>query len=300
MQGYRLHNSVRNKKYPRVLYVVIGVLALLLLARVVPMLFTTLSAVALSPLHELQVWLREGQTAVPYWWRDRADLITQMQSYEQSLAEVQRSTISLQLLQRENQYLRSLLGNEPDERILAGVIAAPPSVPYDLLQLDRGSLHGVIVGAPVFIGPDSVLGLITTVTDTYSIAQPFSAPNFSTTVYLVNARTFATMEGLGGGVAQVRVPQGVKLLDGEIVRIPGIVAGQFGQISHVINEPNQPEQFGFVLPLAAIRSHLFVTIGTLPVSAPTEFDFANLLATSSPLYVPLLIPATTSSSTEIE
>jgi hypothetical protein len=259
---------------------------IVVIARIVPPLVTTVVATVLTPVHQLQVWLREGHGTLPYWWRDRAALVAEVQQLERALHEAERNAGTLGLLQLENRELRSLLGDAADTRILAGVITTEGALPYDILQLDRGAVDGIVVGAPVFVGAHAVLGLVTQVTATYSIVQPFSAPNFLTTVYLPATRSFATMEGVGGGVARVRVPQGVRLQVGDSVRVPGSMAGQYGQITHVVNEPNQPEQFGYVSPRRPLRSLAVVAVGVSPVVAPTTLDLEALLATSSPWYVP--------------
>ena len=299
MQGYRSHNWGRRKRQRRVWFAVVTVVLVVLVARALPPLVTTIVATVLTPIHQVQGWLREGQGEIPYWWRDRATLVTEIAELKQALREAERNAGTLGLLQRENTELRALLGDVEDTRILAGVIASETTLPYDLLQLDRGTQDGIVVGAPVFVGAHAVLGLVIMVTDQYSVVQPFSSPSFLTTVYLPGARTFATMEGMGAGVARVRVPQGVRLQVGDAVRVPGSTAGQYGQITYIVNEPNQPEQFGYVSPARALRSHAIVAVGATPVAAPTAIDLTTLVASSSPLYVPALAASATTTSTSI-
>ena len=72
---------------------------------------------------------------------------------------------------------------------------------------------------------------------------------------------FAPIEGVGGGIARVKLPQGVPIREGQLVILPGISTAIYGEIVSIQNEPTQPEQYGYVAPSQAINSLLYVTVG---------------------------------------
>jgi hypothetical protein len=164
-------------------------------------------------------------------------------------------------LWEENNRLRSLLTISTDERIAAAVIARPNELPYDLLQIDRGSDHGIEVGAPVFIGKDIVIGLVVHTAPTYSFVEMVTAPGFESSVFISGPNIVVTMEGRGGGVARVRVPQGIPLAIGDLVNLPSVDPGVFGRISYVENRPTQPEQYGYISPDIPLSGVYQVAVG---------------------------------------
>jgi len=141
------------------------------------------------------------------------------------------------------------------------VIARPDALPYDFLQIDRGSADGVEVGAPVFVGTDIVIGLVTHTAAQYSFVELFTTPGFEATIFLSGPDVVAKMSGMGGGVARVSLPQGISMQIGNLVHVPSVEPGVFGQIAYVENEPTQPEQFGYVTPQIALNSLYQVSVG---------------------------------------
>jgi len=71
----------------------------------------------------------------------------------------------------------------------------------------------------------------------------------------------ATMQGMGGGVARVRLPQGISIQVGNLVLVPSVEPGVFGRITYIENEPTQPEQYGYVTPNIALNSMYQVSVG---------------------------------------
>ena len=215
------------------------------------------------PIHATNVWLEESSSLVPSFIRDRQSLVKEIEDLNTKLVVASRSSVTQQRLLEENSKLRNLLGSSGESRIMAAVIARPDELPYDLLQIDRGIKHGVEVGAPVFVGRDVVIGLVVHVADDYSFVELFTTPEFEASVFISGPNVVATMEGRGGGVARVRVPQGVPITVGNLVHVPSVEPGVFGRISYVENRPTQPEQYGYITPELSISSLFQVSVGEL-------------------------------------
>jgi hypothetical protein len=217
--------------------------------------------VVLTPVHGFNTWLTESSSLVPVFLRDRMALQGEIERLEQALLVAERSELTERRLWEENNRLRGLLGAATEDRIAAAIVARPAELPYDLLQIDRGSNDGVEVGAPVFIGKDVVIGLVVHTAPQFSFVEMVTTPGFEASAFVSGANVLVTLEGIGGGVARVRVPQGVPLRAGNLVYLPSVEPGVFGRIAFVENEPTQPEQYGYVSPEIALSGLYQVAVG---------------------------------------
>lgn len=255
---------MRHKsKYRKPARIVLASVFVLLLGLWLPSVFSWVASVVMYPIHATNVWLEESSSLVPSFIRDRQSLVKEIEDLNTKLVVASRSSVTQQRLLEENSKLRSLLGSSGESRIMAAVIARPDELPYDLLQIDRGIKHGVEVGAPVFVGRDIVIGLVVHVADDYSFVELFTTPEFEASVFISGPNVVATMEGRGGGVARVRVPQGVPITVGNLVHVPSVEPGVFGRISYVENRPTQPEQYGYITPELSVSSLFQVSVGEL-------------------------------------
>lgn len=255
---------LRHKsKYRKPARIVLASVFVLLLGLWLPSVFSWVASVVMYPIHATNVWLEESSSLVPSFIRDRQSLVKEIEDLNTKLVVASRSSVTQQRLLEENSKLRSLLGSSGESRIMAAVIARPDELPYDLLQIDRGIKHGVEVGAPVFVGRDIVIGLVVHVADDYSFVELFTTPEFEASVFISGPNVVATMEGRGGGVARVRVPQGVPITVGNLVHVPSVEPGVFGRISYVENRPTQPEQYGYITPELSVSSLFQVSVGEL-------------------------------------
>lgn len=255
--------SRHSSKYRKPVRVVLASVFVIFVGFWLPALFSYVASVIMYPVHATNVWLEESTSLVPTFIRDRQSLEAEIKDLNNQLVVSSRVGVTQQRLLEENARLRSLLGANDEGRVLAAIIARPDELPYDLLQIDRGARHGVEVGAPVFVGKDTVIGLVLHVSEEYSFVELFTTPNFEATVFISGPNVVATMEGRGGGVARVRVPQGIPITVGNLVHVPSVEPGVFGRISYVENRPTQPEQYGYITPELSISSLFQVSVGPL-------------------------------------
>lgn len=224
-----------------------------------------ISAISMSityPIHGVNIWFNKSSDFIPTLFRERQKMQEKIDELENELIIQGNADLTRQRLIEENLQLRQLLGSGDQDRIAATVIARPNQLPYDLLQIDRGSNHGVEVGAPVFVGSDIVIGLVVHTGNNFSFVQMITSPSFEASVFISGPNIAATIEGLGGGQSRVRVPQGIPISVGNLVYLPSIEPGVFGRISYVESRPTQPEQYGYVTPDIAISSLHYVAVGS--------------------------------------
>lgn len=228
-----------------------------------PHALSFVSYVVLKPIEVVSSWYRYSEATIPLYLRSRAELTKQITELEEELVHRTGTNLSIDRLLAENMQLRALAEmGTTSERVAARVIAQPTTLTYDLLQIDKGTNAGVVVGAPVFLGVDTVIGVVVHVAPSYAFVELTTTPGFTSTAYVVGPNIFAPLEGVGGGVARVKVPQGITLREGNLVLLPSVSSGVYGEIVSVENVPAQPEQYGYVTPPVSLQSLLYVSVGT--------------------------------------
>jgi cell shape-determining protein MreC len=263
MKIHSRHNT-KNKNVYRIFIAAVMVIGV---GMALPSAMSFIGAVIMYPVHVTNQWFLQSQSVFPMFLREQKSLIDQVADLENKLATASATGLSQQRLYEENVWLRGLLGATTSPRIAAAVIARPTTLPYDLLQIDRGQEHGIVAGAPVYIGVDKVIGVVVSTASRYSFVELFTTPGFSATVFVGGANVIATLDGYGSGIARVRVPQGIPLAVGNLVHIPSLEPGVFGRIEFVENLPTQPEQYGYISMAEPISGINYVSVATAPVES---------------------------------
>lgn len=255
-------------------------LVTIILGMLFPWLISKISAVVLYPFHATSTWIKTSDDILPSYLRSKSELQAEVERLQAELATSATAETSFNRLLQENMQLRSMAraGGE-EERLVARVLARPDYLAYDLLQIDKGTSDGVVVGAPVYTGVDSIVGLVVHTTTHYAFVDLFTSPGFESTAYIFGPNVFAPIEGIGGGVARVKLPQGVPITEGQLVILPGVSNGVYGEIVAVQNEPTQPEQYGFISPPLSMNNLLYVSVGLTSVESRTAEEIDDTVRT---------------------
>lgn len=264
------HTS-RNKKLKTLLVLFIVLVALIFIA---PKLFAGVASLVLTPVHGIQNWFANSSGSFPYYLRDRGELVNEISLLKGENAAQSGERFTIELLSSENAELRSLLGDKEENKIVAGIIGRPNKLPYDVLVLDKGHEDGIVEGAPVFIGKNSVIGVVEKVFGKSSVVQLITSSGFNASVYIIGPNIYTNAVGIGGGQLRVGVPQGITLSVGDLVILPSASAGVYGAISVVDSIPTRPEQYGYVSPEIPIASLRLVSVGDAPLE-PISFEEAQ-------------------------
>lgn len=257
-KGSYRHNSTKRRGQLWLVFV----FGLLGLGFLFPWLITSVATVLLYPFHATTTWVKTSEGVFPAYLRSRSELVAEVESLKTELATEVGTQLSIRRLLEENMQLRAMAkAGAAEDRFVARVISRPGTLSYDVLQIDKGSRDGVVIGAPVYSGIDTVVGIVVHVTETYSFVDLFTSPGFLSTAFIFGPNVFSPIEGMGGGVARVKLPQGVPLATGQLVILPGVSTGIYGEIIGVQNEPTQPEQYGYITSPVSISSLLYVSVG---------------------------------------
>lgn len=269
------YRRVSHKKHH--LWLVVAA-AVIVAGMLFPWLIGKISAVVIYPIHATTAWLKTSDGIIPLYLRSRSELVDEIETLRAQISTESGTQLSIQRLLEENMQLRSMTKAEKvNERLVANVLARPDQLAYDLLQINKGTKDGVVEGAPVFTGVDSVIGVIAHVTETYSFVDLFTSPGFESTAFIFGPNVFSPIEGMGGGVARVRLPQGVSISEGQLVILPGIDGGVYGEIVRVENRPTQPEQYGYIAPPISMNNLLYVSVGVGAVQVKTDAEINQII-----------------------
>jgi cell shape-determining protein MreC len=241
-----------------------------------PKVFSFAVSLVLSPIHAVQTWVQHSSGSLPQYLRERTVLVEQINDLKSSLATQSGEQFTIELLSKENEELRVLLGDIEEKRIVAGIIGRPNKLPYDVLVLDKGSADNIVEGAPVFIGKDTVIGIVKKVFPKSSVVELITSSGFSASVYIFGPNIYTNAVGIGGGQLRVGVPQGITLTEGDLVVLPSAATGVYGSISTVDSVPTRPEQYGYVSPEIPLSSLRLVSVGDAPLE-PVSFEEAQAI-----------------------
>lgn len=294
----------QNKKLIRIAVVTLVSIVLLFLA---PKVLNVLVSVVVAPVNITKTWVTQSGNSLPQYFRNRSELVDEIMDLRSEIAASSGNTFTLNSLAKENRELRSLLSDNGEERILAGVIGRPGVLPYDSLMLDQGLSDGVITGAPVYIGNSTVIGIVKNATAHTALVELVTTPGFKATVYIIGPDIYTNAVGMGGGQLRVGVPQGIGLSEGDLVVLPSITSGVYGEVSFVQSEATRPEQYGYVSPKIPIGSIRLVSVGKTPIQSVSFEEAQEILTEIKSTVLTIPVPddvlvdtelGTTSMSTE--
>ncbi len=180
----------------------------------------------------------------------------QLQNENRALMETNR-TLSASVADLER-----LLGSrtEGEKRVVAGVLARPPVIPYDTLIVDVGSQAGVHAGAFAF-GPGGVpLGTVAQVGPTSSHIELFSTGGRVTEGWVGEKRLPITLTGRGGGAFEATLPRDSGIAVDAVVYVPGPGALPIGTVVRIDSNPSSPRDTVHIAPYANVFSLTWVEL----------------------------------------
>ena len=205
------------------------------------------------------------------WW-SKASIIT---PEELATLEAQRDAYAVGyaqslLLEEENVQLRELLNfldRQPYDYVTGSVISRSIASTSTTFVIDRGSVDGLYMGAPVITGQGMYVGKIIALTPTTATISPLTNTTSATAVSLLNeTRTIGIAQGEGNQVVMIHyIPQNEQVEAEEMVVTSGlessVPSGLFvGIITEVRGETSAPFQEAIVEPWVDARMVRFVSV----------------------------------------
>lgn len=153
--------------------------------------------------------------------------------------------------------------------ILAGVVARPPTSPYDTLVLAAGGEDGVRLGMEAFGENNVPVGIVSSVLDTFSQVTLFSTPGMLIDGWVGHAGTALTLHGAGAGALQASVARSADIAVGDIVFVPGPGQLPIGSVVRIDSDPRSPGVTLRIKPASNIFSLSWVTLRATGVVGTT-------------------------------
>mgnify|MGYP002620736765 CR=1 FL=1 len=263
MKGNYRHSSTRTHVL-RIVGVGLAVVVVIILGR--SFLIGGVST-ANDSVYRSSSWLMAFKEVMPQYFKEKVELQQQISELESQLAGRRSAERTIDRFVAENIRLRSLLNASSSPRVLANIIGRPPQLPYDALLIDIGAEQGIQENAVVYYGRDQAVGVVVAVYPQSALVALITSPGVESSVFVIGPDIYTTAVGIGGGVLQVNVPQGVSLNQNDLVMVPALGEGVYGQIAEVVSVPTEPVQYGFVttdIPIQQLRN---VTVSQAPQSS---------------------------------
>ena len=148
------------------------------------------------------------------------------------LAESQKREIIL--LKEENVLLNTFLNRTVEEKdsVFAYILSRPNHTLYDTFLLDDGFESKVEPGDIVAYDEGQLLGEITEVRVSTSLAKLFSSPGTESRVVIDNSLA-STAKGIGGGNLEITLPRDIRIEKGMSVRLEDFPATLLGRVESI-------------------------------------------------------------------
>lgn len=155
----------------------------------------------------------ESYTVMP-----RSVLVSRLEAAEQELARIRYQAYLYESTHQELQALKAELALRDDEAYAsARVVAQPPKTQYDTVLISAGERDGVTVGDSVF-SQGFLVGFVTQVSEKSALVELYASPGSQHDVMSSEEGGVIVAVGLGGGLLEARVPGGMPIERGAVMR----------------------------------------------------------------------------------
>ncbi|HUD04088.1 MAG TPA: rod shape-determining protein MreC [Candidatus Paceibacterota bacterium] len=205
-------------------------------------------------------------------------LAEQNSELKQDIDHLNTALLSMQALETENTSLSKMVGNlsagSPRKTVIAQVLFAPPSSPYDTLIIQAGVKDAIAVGNPVFADDGTPIGTIAEVDGAFSKVSLYSSPGTSLSVIVGKEHLDASAIGEGSGNFSMKIPVADAPSVGDAVYMPQFQPTALGAVSKVSFAPSD----SFATVLFSFPTNIF----TLSyVTIDTSITITNTYAASA-------------------
>lgn len=175
----------------------------------------------------------------------KTELLEENNRLRQQMRSSEHLVASLQILDRENKELKTLLGHVRNpERVLAPILSRPPRMTYDTLILGVGLGDSIESGDRVYVFDDIAIGEITAVYLQTSLVTLYSTPGREIDVRVGTSTLTAVGRGLGSYV--IETPRELNVATGTPVTLPGMVPSLIGIVVEKEAHPADPVETLYV------------------------------------------------------
>ena len=174
-------------------------------------------------------------TNIFQYFKAKQSLINEQIKLQQELSQKSNLIILNDILQNENETLKSLLGRRSGEfnLILGTILVKPPQTPYDLIIVDVGKKHGIKLGNKVVANGNVYIGEVSEIYADSSKITLYSNPGNKIGVILGESMISAEAIGLGGNNFNILLPREIVIKEGDIILVPGLENNILGIVEKI-------------------------------------------------------------------
>lgn len=183
-----------------------------------------------------------GEIEDGFWanFRIKRLLVHENTTLHEEVARMQTQVLDRNLLAEKVLKLEETFGRiGNDNRVSAYVLSVPWQSPYDILVIDAGAEHGIVVGDQVVYVGAGVIGEIAEVYTSSAKVKLYSSPREEHAVLVGEKYVPGVAHGRGMGNFEVKLPKGTLVAVGDTVLLPegNLVLGVVGLVEE---EPALP------------------------------------------------------------
>ena len=186
----------------------------------------------------------------------KVKLTEEVSELKQKLLSAELKLKGMELIVKENEDLRSVVGREDlSESIPAVILARPPQIGYDFLIIDVGSENNLKIGQKVFF-ESILLGEIVEIFEKTSKVKLLSAPGSEIVAFIERINLPVKVEGRGWGNFESNVPKIAPVEVGDVLVVLGSSRKFIGQVEFIEDEPAKSFKrilFKFPINLSELR-----------------------------------------------
>lgn len=135
----------------------------------------------------------------------------------------------------------TLFASSSSDFLFARVVSRPPSIPYDMLLLDKGTADGVLVGDVIYAEPGLLpIGSISDVSKYASHAKLLSYPDQKSTIEVGTSTSEFQATGDGNGVFEAQISKNTPVSVGDPVTLPEESPATYATIAYVRSNAADP------------------------------------------------------------
>ncbi len=156
----------------------------------------------------------------------------------------------------------NLKNSTTSSRVVAFITTRPAATPYDSFIIDRGSNDGIAVENLVYVYNTLLLGQVSDVQKTSATIRAYSSPQQQISAYHSASGSSFDIVGRGNGNFQVNIPQGVDIVEGDVLLSQKSARDVLGVVEYIVSDEREPFKEIYIRIPANINNIQYVQVQT--------------------------------------
>lgn len=214
-----------------------------------------------KPVWAVKEIILRPASGVEGFFSSKIALVNENRVLRDQLTKLQLKEYDYDLLQKENDSLKNQLGRvDKNKKVIANIIAKPPTSPYDTFIIDAGFEEGMVVGSKAYISEKIIAGVVREVGRSSSVVSLFSSSGINTQVTLERTGINYNLVGQGGQNYRLEAPKDTDIVWGDMFTYPDGERSIVGQVYYIDTNSQSAFKTAYIKPPVNIFSYKSVFI----------------------------------------